>query len=93
MCINYALDRDVFCEYVLDMLIRYKTICFAFFLTLSLNTTEYYHILLVNPHKPSVLFVGHTGRQTVEIKTRRRRMWRLIRVSSVSLKNVPTKFE
>ena len=37
----------------------------------------------VNPYKPGVLFVGR--RQTVQTKIRRRRPWRLIRVSNVCL--------
>ena len=44
-----------------------------------------------NPFKPSVLFVGH--RQTVETQTRRRRTQCLIRVSTVCLQNVLSKFE
>ena len=38
-------------------------------------------ILELNPHKPSVLYMGH--RKTVQTQIRRRRMGRLIRVSTV----------
>ena len=34
-----------------------------------------------NPYKPSVYFVGH--RQTVQTQSKRRKLWRLIRVSTV----------
>ena len=44
-----------------------------------------------NPHKPSVLFVGH--RQTAQTQIRHRRMQRLIRFSTVCLQNVLLKFE
>ena len=44
-----------------------------------------------NPFKPSVPFVGH--RQTMQIKIRRHRMWRLIRISTVCLQNVLLKFQ
>ena len=38
-------------------------------------------ILELNPYKPSVLYMGH--RKTVQTQIRRRRMERLIRVSTV----------
>ena len=46
---------------------------------------------LFHPYKPVVLFVGHM--QTVENQIRCRRMWRLIRVSTVCLRIGLSKFE
>ena len=41
---------------------------------------------ILNPYKPSVLFVRH--RQTVQTQIRRRNTLRLLRVSTVCLQNV-----
>ena len=47
----------------------------------------------INQFKPSVLFVGHTCMQTVDIQTRRCTIRRLIRVSTVCLQNVLSTFK
>ena len=44
-----------------------------------------------NPHKPSVLFVGH--RLTVQTQIRCRKTWRLIRLSTVCSQKVLLDFE
>ena len=47
----------------------------------------------VNAYKPSILFLGHRQTTQTEIRRRRMRMHRLIRVSTVCLQNVLLKFE
>ena len=49
------------------------------------------HCCVLNPYKPSVLFVGH--RQTVQTQSSRRRTRRLIMVSNVCLQNIRWTFE
>ena len=46
---------------------------------------------LINPHKPNVLFVGHS--QTVQTLARCSILWHLIRVSTVCFWNGLLKFE
>ena len=45
---------------------------------------------MINPFKPSVLYVRH--RQAMQTQIRRRTTRRLIRVSTVCLHNVPLQF-
>ena len=47
--------------------------------------------ILINPYKPSILFVGQ--RQTMQTQIRRYRMLRLIRVSTLCHQNVLSHFE
>ena len=54
----------------------YLQVKFILFLQVQINK-----MLELNPNKPSILFVGH--RETVQTQIRRRRMGRLIRVSTV----------
>ena len=46
---------------------------------------------VINPYKPSVLFIGH--RQTAQTQIRCHRIWHLIRVSTVCSQNVLLEFE
>ena len=55
------------------------------------NWRSTYCYIKINPTKPSDLFVGH--RQTVQTKIRRRRMRRLIRVSTVCLQKIILNFK
>ena len=47
--------------------------------------------MLLNPYKPSIHFIGH--QQTVQNQIRCHRMQPLIRISTISLQHVLSKFE